>query len=73
MGLSLKKILGDTGTIFQTQFGWGSYIVSDDKTAYKKIQVFVPYMNFLSPEVALLELQLLGRKGPLKLPLSVGQ
>ena len=34
MGLSLKKILGDTGTIFQTQFGWGSYIVSDAKTAY---------------------------------------
>ena len=44
------KMLGLT---FSSKLDWGSYIISIDKTASKKIGALIRSMKFLSPEVAL--------------------
>ena len=41
------------GLSFSSQLDWGSYIVSIDKTASKKIGTFICSVKFLSPEIAL--------------------
>ena len=38
---------------FSSKLDWGSYIISNAKTASKKIGTLICYMKFLSPEVAL--------------------
>ena len=47
---SYFKILGMT---FSSKLDWGSYIISIDKTASRKIGALIRSMKFLSPEVAL--------------------
>ena len=44
------KMLGLT---FTSRLDWGSYIISNAKTASKKIGALIHSMKFLSPEVAL--------------------
>ena len=44
------KMLGLT---LSSKLDWGSYIISFDKTASKKIGALIPSMKFLCPEVAL--------------------
>ena len=44
------KMLGFT---FSSKLDWYSYIISIDKTAYKKIGALICSMKFLSPEVVL--------------------
>ena len=44
------KMLGLT---FTSRLDWGSYIISNAKTASKKIGALIRSMKFLSPEVAL--------------------
>ena len=44
------KMLGLT---FSSKFDWGSYIISIDETASKKIGALIRSMKFLSPEVVL--------------------
>ena len=46
---SFKKL----GLYFTFKKDWGSYIISIDKTAFKKVGVLMHSMKFLSPEVAL--------------------
>ena len=41
------------GLTFSSKLDWGSYIVSIDKTASKKIGALICSVKFLSPEVAL--------------------
>ena len=41
------------GLTFSCKLDWGSYIVSIDQTASKKIEVLIRSIKFLSPEVAL--------------------
>ena len=41
------------GLTFSSKLDWGSYIISIDKTASKKIGALIRSMKFLSPEVAL--------------------
>ena len=38
---------------FSSTLGWGSYIISIDKTASKKVGALIRSMKFLSPDVAL--------------------
>ena len=38
---------------FSSKLGWGSYIISIAKTAYKRTAALICSMKFLSPEVAL--------------------
>ena len=40
------KMLGST---FSSELGWGSYIISNAKTVYKKIGALIHSMKFLSP------------------------
>ena len=44
------KMLGLT---FSSKLDWGSYIISNAKTAYKKIGALIRSMKFLSPEISL--------------------
>ena len=41
------------GLNFSSKLDWDSYIISIDKTAYKKIGAMIRSIKFLSPEVAL--------------------
>ena len=41
------------GLTFSCKLDWGSYVISIDKTAAKKIGALIRSMKFLSPEVAL--------------------
>ena len=41
------------GLTFSSKLDWGSYIISIDKTASKKIRALIHSLKFLSPEVAL--------------------
>ena len=52
---SLFKMLGLT---FSSELDWGSYITACAKTASKKIEALIRYLKFLSPEVALIALNL---------------
>ena len=38
---------------FSSKLDWGSYIISNAKTPFKKIGALILSMKFLSPEVAL--------------------
>ena len=49
------KMLGLT---FSSEYDWGSYIVCIAKTASKKIGALIHSMKFLSPEVALISINL---------------
>ena len=49
------KMLGLT---FTSKLDWGSYIISIAKTAPKKIGALIHFMKFLSPEVALISINL---------------
>ena len=44
------KMLGLT---FSSKLDWGSYIISIDKSASKKIAALIRSLKFLSPQVAL--------------------
>ena len=44
------KMLGFT---FSSKLDWGSYVISNAKTASKKIRALIRSMKFLSPEIAL--------------------
>ena len=44
------KMLGLT---VSSKLDWGSYIISIAKTTSKKIEAFIRFMKFVSPEVAL--------------------
>ena len=46
------------GLTFPTELDWGSYITTCAKTASKKIGALIRYMKFLSPEVALIAMNL---------------
>ena len=74
MGLFLKEKLSFKmlWLSFSFKLDFGFYIVSNAKTAYKKIEALVRSMKFVSPGVALFEPRPLSGKGPVKLPLSVG-
>ena len=41
------------GLTFSSKLDWGSYIISNVKTASKKIGALISSIKFLSPEVAL--------------------
>ena len=41
------------GLTFSSKLDWGSYIISIDKTASKKIGALIRFMKFLSSVVAL--------------------
>ena len=41
------------GLTFSSKLDWGSYIISNVKTASKKIRALISSIKFLSPEVAL--------------------
>ena len=41
------------GLTFSSKLDWGSYIISNAKTASKKIGALIPSMKFFSLEVAL--------------------
>ena len=43
---------------FSSKLDWGSYIISTGKTAFKKIGTLISFMKFLSPEVALIYINL---------------
>ena len=47
---SCFKMLGLT---FSSKLDWGSYIISIDKSASKKIAALIRSLKFLSPQVAL--------------------
>ena len=49
------KILGLT---FSSKLDWGSYIISFAKNIHKKIGALICSMKFLSPEVALISINL---------------
>ena len=44
------------GLSFSSKFDWGSYIISIAKSATRKIGALIRSMDFLSPEVALISI-----------------
>ena len=55
------------GLTFSSKLDWGSYIISIAKTASKKIGALICSMKFLSPEVALISIDL-----PISLAWNIG-
>ena len=51
--LEAKSSFKMLGLTFSSKLDWGSYIISIDKTASKKMGALIRSMKFLSPEVAL--------------------
>ena len=54
MGLSLKEksLFKKLGLTFSDKLDWDSYIISNTKTALKKIAALIHSVKFLSPTVA---------------------
>ena len=50
--LEQKSSFEILGLAFSSKLDWGSYIISIANTASKKIGALIPFVEFLSPEVA---------------------
>ena len=51
--LEKKSSFRILGLTFSSKLDWGSYIISIAKTTSKKIEAFICFMKFISPEVDL--------------------